>query len=275
VSLATPWRRFPYALTHPEMAPPGVRGPFRLISSSRRRVVVGRPGLTVVFRRMEPHAAVRAFERGELDEAPVPQGEIRAFEAHPALGSALRARPLIGLDVVVLPATFPPELLRAYRLTVRRGEYQALISERVAAPAYGLVPGAEPTRPAEVRRSRAVIRRLPDMPARLEVPDRPELVEAAELVWTDWRQVGLPVTLVRREAVEPELGFVRAIARYPHQDGIYEALGFRPDGPIMEELIVPLGWVAEARLVSPRVRGWEMDELGVAHYTGVSLQPGP
>ena len=61
-------------------------GPFRLVRGSADRVVIERPGLTVVFRRLEPYAALQAFRRGELDEAPVPQGEIRALEAHPTLG---------------------------------------------------------------------------------------------------------------------------------------------------------------------------------------------
>ena len=170
-------------------------GPFRLVSRSDDRVVIRRPGLTVVFRRLEPYAALQAFRRGELDEAPVPQGEIRALEAHPTLSPALRARALQGIDVVVLPRGLSPALRRVYRLTVPRGEYQALISERVAAPAYGLRPGAEPTSPAEARAARGSIRGLSPSPLTLGVADRPELVEAAELVWAEWRQLGLPIRL--------------------------------------------------------------------------------
>ena len=39
--------------------------------------------------------------------------------------------------------------------------------------------------------------------------------------------------------------------------------------------VIALGWVAEARLLSPRVRGWAMDELGIADYSRVSLEPRP
>jgi hypothetical protein len=239
-------------------------GPFRLVSSAPRRVVLRRPGLTLVFRRMEPYAGLAAFRRGELDEAPVPQGEIRAMEAHATLASALRAHALDGLDVVVLPAGFPPELERAYRLTVPRAEYQALINERVAAPAYGLRRGAEPFGPAEVRRARASIRTLPRIPFDLTVPREPELVEAAELVWAEWRQLGLPVRLVV-VAPKTEGRFRRLIG---------DIASNRARG-VPADRIVPLAWVAEARLVSPRVRGWRMDEVGVVDYTRVTLEAGP
>ena len=232
-------------------------GPFRLVRGSADRVVIRRPGLTVVFRRLEPYAALQAFRRGELDEAPVPQGEIRALEAHPTLSPALRARALRGIDVVVLPRGLSPALRRVYRLTVPRGEYQALISERVAAPADGLRPGAEPTSPADARAARGSIRGLSPSPLTLGVADRPELVEAAELVWAEWRQLGLPVRL-RPGARSADMRFVRAIPS--------SVIAARPDD------VVPLGWVAEARVVSPRVHGWRMDELGVVDYSRVSLE---
>jgi hypothetical protein len=234
-------------------------GQFRLVSRSPDRVVIRRPGLTVVFRTMEPYAALRAFRRGELDEAPVPQGEIRAMEAHPTLSPALRARALQGVDVVVLPRRLSPALRRAYRLTVPRGEYQALISERVAAPAWGLRPGAEPASFAEIRSARGSIGGLSPAPLTLGVADRPELVEAAELVWAEWRQLGLPVRL-RPGARGTDMRFVRAIPS--------SAIAGRPDD------VVPLGWVAEARLVSPRVHGWRMDAAGVVDYSRLSLEAG-
>ncbi len=238
-------------------------GPFRLVSRSADRVVIRKSGLTVVFRRVEPYAALRAFRRGELDEVPVPQGEIRAMEAHPTLSPALRARALQGVDVVLLPRGLPPGLRRVYRLTVPRGDYQALISERVAPPAYGLSLDAEPTSPADARAARGSIRDLSPASLTLGVPDRPELVEAAELVWAEWRQLGLPVRL-RPGARKADMRFVRAI------------------GTTLDDLVrsqadslVPLGWVAEARLVSPRVHGWRMDALGVVDYSRVSLEAGP
>ena len=182
------------------------------------------------------------------------------MEAHPTFSPALRARALEGVDVVVLPRGLPPALRRVYRLTVPRGEYQALISERVAAPAYGLRPDAEPTSPADAREARGSIRSLAPAQLTLGVADRPELVEAAELVWAEWRQLGLPVSL-RPGARRTDMRFVRAIPS--------SAIAGRTDD------VVPLGWVAEARLVSPRVHGWRMDELGVVDYSPVSIEATP
>jgi hypothetical protein len=233
-------------------------GRFRLARRTSDRIEITRPGLTVVFHRMDPFAATRAFARGQLDEAPVPQGEIRAFEAHPVLGQTLRGRELRGLDVVVFPPGLPDSLLRAYRLTAPRGDYQQLISERVARPAYGLRPDAKRPSPADFRRARASIRTVPRMPLAFGIPELPELAEAAELAWAEWRQLGLPIRLVP-EASDPDARFVRMV----------------PPARIERENVVALGWVAEARLVSPRVRGWRMDALGIVDYTRVTLEPGP
>jgi hypothetical protein len=256
-------------------------GPFRLVRGSRDRVVVSRPGLTIAFRRLDPYAAVRAFSRGELDEAPVPQGEIRALEADDRLGPSLRARSLLGVDAVVFESRVPRAVRRAYWLTAPRGEYQGLIPERVAPAAFGLLPDAEATGAAEARGARASIRELPRVPVRLGVPNRPELVEAAEIPWAEWRQLGLPVTLVPGGR-GTEARFVRLIPADPHAEALFAALDL--DGAGLEQLderlrrealVVPLARVAEARLVSPRVRGWEMDAVGVVDYSRVSLEPGP
>jgi hypothetical protein len=256
-------------------------GPFRLVRRSRDRVVVARPGLKVVFLRLDPYAAVRAFRDGELDEAPVPQGEIRALEADAILGPAVRARSLFGVDVVVFERRVPTELRRAYWLTVPRGEYQALISERVAPAAFGLLAGAAETSPAEARRARASVGGLPRFPVRLGVPNRPELVEAAEIPWAEWRQLGLQVKLVVGRAPS-EARFLRLIPAAPHAKALFAALGLKPAGALEkvdarlrdEALVVPLARVAEARLVSPRVRRWEMDALGIVDYSRVRLARG-
>jgi hypothetical protein len=278
VRLAFAWRRFAWALTSPAAAPRNVPGPFRLVRRSRDRVVVARRGLTVVFRRLDPYAAVRAFRRGELDEAPVPQGEIRALEADGTLGEAVRARSLLGVDVVAFERRVPRSLRRVYWLTVPRGEYQALIAERVAPAAFGLLEDAEESSPAEVRRGRRSIGRVPRIPVRIGVSNRPELVEAAEIPWAEWRQLGLPVTLVPGGR-GTNARFVRLIAAYPHPEGLLVALGIRPSVRLEEvderlrrtALVVPLARVAEARLVSRRVRGWRMDTLGVVDYSRVRL----
>jgi hypothetical protein len=237
-------------------------GPFRLVQRTPNRIVVAKPGLRIVFVRMGPFAAARAFRQGRLDEAPVRQGEIRAIEADPTLGPALRARALSAVDAIRFEPSVPQAVRRAYWLSVPRAEYQGLISERVAPPAYSLVPGAEAIGPAEAREARRSIRSLPRVPVRLAVPNRPELVEAAEIAWAEWRQLGLPVTLAPG-AREAEARFVRLVG--PRPEG-------RADRPEVA-LVVPLGHVAEARLVSPRVRGWQMDAHGVVDYSRVTVRP--
>jgi MarR-like DNA-binding transcriptional regulator SgrR of sgrS sRNA len=87
IRLEDPWRRLPYALTAVAAAPRFVPGPFRLVSGSSRRVVVRRPGLTVVFHRLAALTALDEFRRGRLDEAPVPLGDIVATERDPKLGA--------------------------------------------------------------------------------------------------------------------------------------------------------------------------------------------
>ena len=82
----------PYLLTEPWSAPPGVPGPFRLISASPRRVVVERKGLRVDVRKLAPFAALKLFRAGRLDEAPVPLGGHPRDEARPAACSGA-ARP--------------------------------------------------------------------------------------------------------------------------------------------------------------------------------------
>jgi hypothetical protein len=222
-------------------------GRFRLVRRTRNRIEITRPGLTVVFRRLDPFAAMRAFARGQLDEAPVPQGEIRATEADATLGPALRGRELRGLDVLVFPPGLPDAVLDAYRATAPVGDYQQLISERLARAATAA--GA-----AEFRRARASIRTLPQMPLAFGLPERPELAEAAELAWAEWRQLGFPIRLVPAHA-DPDVRFARMVP---------PATAERPN-------VIALGWVAEARLVSPRVRGWRMDARGVVDYTRVTL----
>jgi hypothetical protein len=245
-------------------------GPFRLVSRSRDRVVVARTGLTIVFRRLDAFSAVRAFRRGQLDEAPVPQGEIRAFEADDVLGRTLHARVLDGLDVVVFDPRVPRAVRRAYWLTAPRGEYQGLIPERIAPAAFALLPGADETSAADARSARSSIRELPRVPVRLAVANRPEIVEAAEIPWAEWRQLGLPVTLVPG-GKKAEARFVRATSRKALSELRQRSGADRPE----VALIVPLARVAEARLVSPRVRGWRMDAHGVVDYSRVSLETRP
>jgi len=78
----------PHRLTQVAAAPPGVPGPFRLISASPTRVVAERNGMRVEVRKLQPFQALREFRAGRLDEAPVPLGDIRAAKLDRQIGRA-------------------------------------------------------------------------------------------------------------------------------------------------------------------------------------------
>src|SRR5262249_46997304 len=90
VRLPFPWRRFPYPLTTVGSAPRSVPGPFRLVTGSADQLVARNANLTLLFRRYTPRAAERAFERGDVDEAPVPTGEVAGARAR--LGNVVETR---------------------------------------------------------------------------------------------------------------------------------------------------------------------------------------
>src|SRR4051812_18770069 len=90
VELARKDPELPFRLTQVAAAPPGVPGPFRLISASPAEVVAERRGLRVDVRKLEPFAALQLFRAGRLDEAPVPLGDIRAARLDRQLSTALR-----------------------------------------------------------------------------------------------------------------------------------------------------------------------------------------
>ena len=194
IRLRSSWRRFPYALTAVGAAPRFVPGPFKLVSGTKRLVVARREGLTLQFRRLGARAAVRQFRAGKLDEAPVPLGDIVATKADAQLGSAVRARTLLGLDLVEfdpigyrlrsrLPRHRGPRRLRAAGLGAQRLERLRLPRRREGGPgavspgarrdpdaAAPRGPGLRPTRTgAACRRATslcAVARRRPGSPAR-------------------------------------------------------------------------------------------------------------
>jgi hypothetical protein len=292
VRLRFGWRRLPYALTAVAAAPRFVPGPFRLVSGSAKRVVVRSSELTIIFRRLGAYAAVRAFRRGELDESPVPLGDVIAIKHDPAFGSVARSRRLLGLDLVVFHG-LEPELRLTYWQTADRGDYEQLVPEQDGASAFGLVgagPGADPAR------FRHAVDEIPSLPrklVRIAVPPDPVLRFGARLLYAQWRDVGLGPQLVD-EAAGADASFRRLLAAYPQQEAIVAELALR-DGigsraelvhaltatvqtgdlrGIDEELrnsaaVVPVAWVVDTRLVSPRLDGWREDVLGNVDYTAV------
>lgn len=265
VSLREPDPELPYALTEVAAAPPGVPGPFRLVSAGPRRIVAERPGLRLEIRELEPHAALRLYRRGKLDEAPVPLGDLRALQRDPRLKDEVRVRRLLAVDLVVFDRhgslARRPELRRVYDETADRADYQALVPEFAAPPAENLADRGEPNARAAVlaaRRARGRIKTLPRVTVRFARPADPDLAYGAGLLVASWRDLGLGAVL---GGGRPDARFRRVLAPYPRLAALRAA--------VRGEEIVPIAWVSDARLVSPRLRGWREDELGAVDYTRV------
>jgi len=265
VSLRIPNPELPSVLTEVAAAPPGVPGPFRLVSATPRRIVAERPGLRLEIRKLEPHAALRLYRRGRLDEAPVPLGDLRALERDPQLRDELRVRRLLAVDLVVFGPNGSlarrPGLRRVYDQTADRADYQALVPEFAAPPAESLADRGEPNARASVlaaRRARRRIRSLPRVAVRFAMPPDPDLAYGAGLLVASWRDLGLGAVL---GGGRPDARFERVIAPYPELDALRAV--------VHGEQIAPIAWVADARLVSPRLRGWREDQLGAVDYAGI------
>ena len=263
IALRSPDRDLPYRLTQVAAAPPAVPGPFRLVSASRRRVVVERRGLRVEVRTLEPDDALRLFCAGRLDEAPVPLGDIRAVKLDPLLAGAVHVRRLLAADVVAFHPGVPAELRRAYDDTADRADYQALVTEFEAPPAESLRERGAPSAGKAAVALRETRKRIPELPrvaVQFAAPDDETLAYGTNLLVASWRDVGLGATV----GEPPRARLQRLLAPYPSARALIRlARGKR---------VVPIAWVADARLVSPRLRGWREDELGVVDYSRVRLR---
>jgi hypothetical protein len=254
----------PYELTQVAAAPSGVPGPFRLISASPTRVVAERNGVRVDVRKLEPYAALKLFRAGKLDEAPVPLGDIRAVKLNPLLARAVRVRRLLAADVVSFSPSVPAAVRKVYDDTADRADYQALVPEFQAPPAENLSQHGQPSASKAaiaLRDAKKRIAGLPRIPLRFQQPRDPTLNYGLNLLVASWRDLGLGVLV---GGARQHTTFERLLAPYPRP----EALTRLGDN----ELVVPIAWVADARLVSPRLRGWSEDELGNVDYAGVRLR---
>ena len=287
VRLGFPWRRFPYALTSVAAAARGVSGPFRLVTGSADRVVVRRGMKTVVFRRLDPAAAVRAFRAGRLDEAPVPIGDADALRAR----FDVRSRELLGLDAVVLRRSVDRRLRRAYWDTANRNDYQALLN---TFHAFGVARRDEKSDPAAFRRALKAIPDLPRVVVRIARPSA--LAYGADILYGQWREAGLGPKLVR--AADPHAAdLTRVLAPYPRAEALPAAFvlgrGVGGRGVLLQTLardnqtreladldeqlkasarVIPIAWVTDTRLISRRLRGWREDVLGNVDYTRVGTR---
>ena len=257
--LRSPEPDVPYRLTEPRAAPPGVPGPFRLISASPTRIVAERGRLRVELSKLQPFRALQLFRAGKLDEAPVPLGDIRATKLDPQLAPALRVRRLLAADAVIFDRSIPREVRRAYDDSADRADYQALVPEFEAPPAEDLRDRGKPSASQAAIALREARKRIPSLP-KLAVgfapASDPTLAYGTSLLVAAWRDLGLgahaggdDARLVRLAAAYPKLSALTAYGR--------------------ANALVPIAWVADARLVSPRLRGWREDELGSVDYTRV------
>jgi hypothetical protein len=261
VTLPRPRPELPSLLTQVAAAPPGVPGPFRLISASPQRVVAERRGLRLDFRRLEPFAAERLFRAGRLDEAPVPLGDLRSAKLDPELSRALRVKRLLAADVAVFQRSVPSAVRGVYDDTADRADYQALVPEFEAPPAEDLVNREAPKASAAVialREARKKIPSLPKIAVRFARPSDPTLAYGLDLLVAAWRDLGLGAVV----GSPPDARFERLAAPYPKATAL--------PGQARGKLVVPIAWAVDARLVSPRLRGWAEDELGAVDYTRVS-----
>jgi hypothetical protein len=286
VVVTTPyvWRRFPLYLRTKIVHVPR----FRSVNAGPRQIEVARPGLTVSFVRMEPHAAARAFRRGELDAAPVALGDIKAALADPVVGGRVHVRPIRALDVLRFDLRGGalarlPALRRAYWDSADRLDYEALVPEHAAGRAWGLVPDAAAPPPLRLRPFRRHVRTLPQVEVRIGARGG-DLRYGARLLAANWREVGLGPKVV---ADAPNT-FQRLRASYDAPEAIFlaldpnpspllrRALAARDPAPLLRRLdnrlrsrasVVPVSWAASAWLVSPRLKGWREDRLGAVDYT--------
>jgi hypothetical protein len=265
VRLRAPDPELPYALTEVGAAPPGVPGPFRVVSAGPRRIVAERRGLRLEFRKLEPHAALRLYRLGRLDEAPVPLGDLRALERDTRLRRDVRGRRLLAVDLVVFEPkgslAGQPELRRVYDETANRADYEALVTEFAAPAAENLTDRGEPDARAALlaaRRGRRRIKSLPRLAVRFAPPADPDLAYGESLLVASWRDAGLGAFVAPGR---PDARLERVLAPYPKVEALRAA--------VAGEQIAPIAWVADARLVSPRLRGWREDNLGAVDYTGI------
>src|SRR5262249_31870981 len=122
---------------------------------------------------------------------------------------------------------------------------------------------------------------------RIAVQRDPTLQYGAHLLYAQWRELGLGPRLVGPTAAADAF-FSRVEALYPQIEALVGALGLpvpfasADQGRAFERVdeiartsarVVPINWVADARWVSPRLRGWSEDVLGDVDYSNVSLRP--
>jgi hypothetical protein len=213
---------------------------FHIVRARRGEIMVRRGESKIVFRQVEPHRAAVLFRRGELDEAPVPLGDIRAALGDETVQRAVRVTRLAAVDTLVF-SQVPVAIRRALSQTADRRDYALLVPEDPNAAA------ASP--PARVfRAARRGIANLPHVRVRIAVEDDPALRYGASLLVASWRDLGLDVRVSKEN---PNARFTRLATPRPAS--------------------IPIARAVDARFVSPRVRGWREDARGLVDYARVTV----
>jgi hypothetical protein len=214
---------------------------FHVVLARPGEIVARRGDSKIVFRQVEPHRAAVLFRRGELDEAPVPLGDISAALADETVRRAVHVRRLGAFDTLVF-SHVPAAIRRVVSQTADRRDYALLVPEDPAA--------AAPSPPARLfRAARRSIATLAHVRVRIAVEDDPALRYGASLLVASWRDLGLDVRIEQRNA---NARFARLANPEPASVRIARAV--------------------DARFVSPRVRGWREDARGVVDYARVTLR---
>jgi hypothetical protein len=124
---------------------------------------------------------------------------------------------------------------------------------------------------------------LPPVVVRIAVPPDPVLRYGARILYAQWRELGLGPVLVAT-GTRADAYVTRARATYPQEEALLSELGLpadlgsadqravyaRIDGFLQAKAtVIPICWVDDARLVSPRLRGWREDVLGDVDYSAI------
>jgi hypothetical protein len=176
----------------------------------------------------------------------------------------VRVRRLLAADVVVFSPDVPAEVRGVYDDTADRADYQALVAEFEAPPAEDLGNRGKPSAADAAIALREARKRIPSLPrvaVHLAESNDPTLAYGTNLLVAAWRDLGLGALVGGGNDARLE----RLAAPYPRLHALKQRAG-------AGELVVPIAWVADARLVSPRLRGWREDELGSVDYAAVRLR---
>jgi hypothetical protein len=79
------------------------------------------------------------------------------------------------------------------------------------------------------------------------------------------QEEAIPAELILRDRLQPRDALLRALGATQQRDD----LQLVDEGLWASARAVPIAWVVDARLVSPRLQGWREDVLGNVDYAAV------